>query len=76
MIRVKINIEQIASSWHVTHIAILDEHCVVHPDTPFTSQDDAERDARERAEKYLREHFDSADGEIRWDVSRVSSFEK
>ncbi|HEU4686296.1 MAG TPA: hypothetical protein VFS39_17450 [Nitrospira sp.] len=76
MIRVKITIEEIASTWHVTRIAIIDEHFVVHPDTAFASKDDAERDARRRAELYLREHFGGDDGEIQWDVSRVPSSEK
>lgn len=76
MVRVKINIEEIASSWHVTQIVITDEHFVVHTDTPFPTKEDAERDAREQANRYLQEHPDMGDGEIRWDVNHVPSNEK
>ena len=72
----KIDIEEIASSWHVTKIVITEEHFVVHADTPFISKDKAERDARERAERYLREHFGIWNGDISWDASHVSSSEK
>jgi hypothetical protein len=71
MIRVQIDLEEIAYSWHVVQIFLNkdgERYSVVHVDTPFASRAEAGQDARERARKYLLEHFGIGNGDIMWEI--------